>query len=588
MHCHCGTSFRHKVKTMPIHNNDIVNMFNQTADLLEIKGENQFRIRAYRNAAQTIQSLTRSAAELIAEGEDLSGYPGIGKDLAGKIKQMVETGHFLLLEELKTEIPAELTELMAVVGLGAKRIARLYRELRITGLDTLEKALDSGELSGLEGFGQKTEENIRREVQRMKKNRAKRLRLNIAEEIAVPLCAYLKQAKGVKKIDIAGSFRRRKETIGDLDILATCHRNSDIMEHFTRYEDVEKVLSKGTTRSSVLLRSNLQVDVRVVPQVSYGAAMIYFTGSKEHNIALRKIGIQKKYKLNEYGVFKGHQRVAGKTEAEVYQTLNLPYIEPELRENRGELEAAQQNKLPKLITLEDIRGDLHVHSKYTDGRNTIEEMAQAARDIGYEYIAITDHSQHVTVAGGLKPDQLRKQMREIDKLNEKLDGIVLLKGAEVDILENGKLDLPDDVLKDLDLRVCSIHYQFNLPRDKQTARVLRAMENPYFNILGHPTGRLINERSPYDIDLEKIIKAAKDNGCLLELNAHPDRLDLTDTYCKTAKESGVKVVISTDSHHTGHLKFMPFGIGQARRGWLEAKDAANTKTLKQLKKLLKR
>ena len=573
---------------MPVHNSDIAEILNQTADLLEIKGDNPFRIRAYRNAARTIESLSQSAAELISEDGDLSKYSGIGKDLAGKIREIVETGDFKLFKDLKKEIPLELSSLMRVSGLGAKRIAALYKELNITSLNKLKKAVDSGKVAGLEGFGGKTEQNIREEIKRLEKEETARTKLIVAEEIAQPLVDYLKKAKGIKDIAIAGSFRRRKETVKDLDILVTCKRGSNIMDHFTKYEDVRKVISKGKTKSSVLLRSDFQVDVRVVPQVSYGAAMVYFTGSKEHNIAIRKIGVKKKLKINEYGVFKGHKRLAGKTETEVYKKINLPYIDPEIRENRGEVEAAKKDKLPDLITLDDIQGDLHTHSNYTDGRNTIEQMAKAAKEMGYRYIAMTDHSQHVTVAGGLKPKDLRKQFEEIDKINEKLKNFTILKGCEVDILEDGELDLPDDVLKELDVRICSVHYKFNLSKKKQTERVIRAMDNPWFNILGHPTGRLINERQPYEIDIEKVIKAAKEKGCLLELNAHPDRLDLSDIHCKMAKESGVKIVISTDAHQTDHLQYMKFGIGQARRGWLEAGDVANTKSLTQLKKLLKR
>jgi len=573
---------------MPIHNSDIADILNHTADLLEIQGENPFRIRAYRNAARTIQNLSKSVAELISENGDLTKYSGIGKDLAGKIEEIVKSGSFRLLDDLKKNIPEGLSQLIDVSGLGAKRVAKIYKELKISGLDQLKKAVDSGKIRDLEGFGKKTEQNIKEELERLGKEQTKRTKIATAGQIAAPLVKYLKRAKGIKDITVAGSYRRRKETVRDLDILVTCNRCSNIMDHFTDYEDVQKVISKGKTRSSVLLRSDFQVDVRVVQQVSYGAAMVYFTGSKEHNIAIRKIGIKKKYKLNEYGVFKGKKRVAGKTESEVYKKINLPYIEPELRENRGEIKAAQNNRLPKLVERDDIKGDLHTHSSYTDGRNTIEQMARAAKKMGYQYIAISDHSQHVTVAGGLKPKDVRKQIKEIDKINDTLKGFIILKGIEVDILEDGRLDLPDDLLKQLHVRICSIHYKFNLSKQKQTERIIRAMDNPCFNILAHPTGRLINERYPYDVDMEKIVKAAKEKGCLLELNAHPDRLDLNDIHCKMAKEIGVKVVVNTDAHQTDHLNYMRFGIGQARRGWLEAEDVANTKSAKQLMKLFKR
>ncbi len=573
---------------MPVHNSHIADVLNETADLLEIKGENPFRVRAYRNAARTIESLGQAAAELIEQGKNLADLPGIGEDLAGKIEQIAKTGDFDLLTELKAQLPEELIELLAIPGLGAKRIAQIHHQLKVSSVDDLKAALDAGKIGRLEGFGKKTEQNIREELEKLSRRPPVRTLLFRAEEIAASLAAYLKKAKGVKDITLAGSFRRRRETVRDLDILATCTKDSNIMDHFVRYDNVQKVISQGRKRSTVMLRSDFHVDVRVVPEVSYGAAIIYFTGSKEHNIAIRKLGIQNDLKLNEYGLFKDRKRIAGKTETEVYKTLGLPYIAPELRENRGELEAAQKDRLPKLITLEDIKGDLHVHSTYTDGRHSIEQMARAAKKRGYPYIAIADHSRHVSVAGGMGPDAVRKQIDEIDELNEKLTGITILKGIEVDILEDGTLDLPDDVLKKLDLCVCSLHYKFNLSKQKQTDRVLRAMDNPHFNIFAHPSGRLINQREPYELDMEQIFKAAGVNGCRVELNAHPDRLDINDLHCKMAKDMGVGVVISTDAHQTEHLDYMRYGIGQARRGWLEPDDVINTRPLDSLKRLLKR
>jgi DNA polymerase (family X) len=409
--------------------------------------------------------------------------------------------------------------------------------------------------------------------------REQRIKLSVAQDIAVPLLDYLEKCEGVKQITIAGSYRRRKETVGDLDILVSAKKDSPVIDRFTEYDEVVEVISKGKKRSTVRLRSGLQVDLRVVPAVSYGSALHYFTGSKAHNIAVRKIGIRKGYKVNEYGIFKDEKRVAGRTEQEVYARMGLPYIEPELREDRGELQAASKGALPDLVRLEDIRGDLHAHTKATDGRNTLRQMADAAAEKGYEYLAITDHSQHVTVAGGLDQQRLLEHIKAIDKLNDRLDSIRLLKSIEVDILDDGSLDLPDKVLKQLDLCVCSIHYKFNLSRQKQTERILHAMDNPHFNILGHPSGRLINERDGYDIDLEKVLQGAKERGCFLELNANPDRLDLTDDGCLLAREVGVKVAISSDAHAVGDLDFMRFGIGQARRGWLEADDVINTRTL---------
>jgi DNA polymerase (family 10) len=389
-------------------------------------------------------------------------------------------------------------------------------------------------------------------------------------------------------MEIAGSYRRRKETVGDLDILATCKKGSKVMDSFVEYEDVEKVLSKGKTRSSVVLRSGIQVDLRVVPQVSYGAALHYFTGSKEHNIAVRKMGVKKNLKINEYGVFRGEKRIAGKTEKEVYKQVALAYIEPELRENRGEIEAAKKGQLPPLIKLKDIRGDLHTHTKSTDGRYKLEDMAKAAEKRGYEYFAVTDHSKHVTVAKGLNAERLARQIEEIDRLNQKMKGIRILKSIEVDILEDGSLDLPDSVLKELDLVTASVHYKFNLSQEKQTERIIKAMDNPLVNIFCHPTGRLINERRPYEVNIERLLEAAQERGCFLELNAHPDRLDLNDAHCKLAKDMGVKVAISTDAHSIDDLDLMRFGISQARRGWLEAEDVLNTRRWEELKKLLKR
>lgn len=574
---------------MPTHNKDIADIFNSVADLLDIRGESQYRVRAYRSAARTIEGLSRSAADMIEQGEDLSKLSGIGKDLAGKIEQIVDSGRLPLLEQLKADMPGELGDLMRVPGLGPKRVARLHDELDVTTLDDLEEAAEQGRISEMEGLGKKTEERIAEEVSRMQQAPEQRLKLARAEQIAEPLVEYLGEPDDVKDIIVAGSYRRRKETVGDLDILATCKRGSDIMERFTGYEDVRNVVSKGETRSTVVLRSGLQVDLRVVPQVSFGAALQYFTGSKDHSLSLRRIAQKRKLKLNEYGVFKGDERVAGRTEEEVYAEMGLSYIEPELRENRGEVEAARKkNQLPDLVTLEDIRGDLHVHTKRTDGHHAIEELVAAAGERGYSYIAISDHSQRVTVAHGLKPKQLREQMAEIDAVNRKDTGVTVLKSIEVDILPDGSLDLPDDVLAELDLTVCSVHSKFDLTRKQQTKRICKAMENPHFRILGHPTGRLINEREAYDVDMEEIMKTAEETGCVLELNAHPDRLDLDDTACRMARDNGVKVAISTDTHRIDDLAFMRFGIGQARRGWLAARDVVNTSRLDELRELLQK
>jgi len=556
---------------------------------LEIKGSNPFRIRAYRNASRTIGGLSKDISDLISREEDLTGYPGIGKDLAGKIEQVVTTGKLKLLEQLRNQLPGELSKLMDISGLGPKRVATIYHEFDISRPEELCKAAEAGEIRKLPGFGRKTEQNILEQAERLAREQTHRLKVAEAEQFAEPLVDYLKKANGLKDIATAGSYRRRKQTVGDLDILATCKEGSKLMERFVKYEDVDKVVSKGKTRSTVLLRSGFQVDLRVVPQVCFGAALMYFTGSKDHNIAIRKIAVKKNLKLNEYGLFKGKKRIAGKSEDQVYERLGLSYIEPELRENRGEIEAVREGKgLPDLLTLDDIRGDLHIHTKYTDGHNTIKQMAETAKERGYDYIAITDHTKHLTVAGGLNVKSLHKQMKEIEKVNDNIKNFAILKASEVDIMEDGSLDLPDSILKELDLTVCSVHYKFGLSKEKQTKRIIKAMDNPNFNILAHPSGRLINARQPYQVDMEKIMKTAKETGCFMELNAHPDRLDLDDVNCRMAKELGVKIVLSTDAHSIDGLDYMRFGVGQARRGWLEADDVLNTIAVTKLKKELKR
>lgn len=575
---------------MPMHNSEIADMFDEMADLLEIGEANEFRVRAYRNAARTVSGLPQNIADMVKGGEDLSELPGIGKDLAGKISQIVETGKLAQLEELRQNVPEELIELTHLAGLGPKRVKVLYEDLGISSLEQLREAAESNKISQLPGFGTKTEGKIVEAIKRRsaEKGDKKRYKLPVVEEMAAPLLDYLRKVKGVKTVDIAGSYRRKLETVGDLDILAICKKGSEGMDSFVNYEDVKEVVSKGTTRSTVILRSGLQVDLRVIPEVSYGAAMHYFTGSKAHNIAIRKMGVKKGLKINEYGVFKGNKRTAGRTEEEVYKKVGLPYIEPELRENRGEIEAAQKGKLPDLVTLEDIEGDLHMHTNATEGHDSLEEMAKAAVKKGYQYIAITDHSKHLAMTKGLDEKRLAQQIKEIDQVNRKSKEIVVLKGIEVDILEDGSLDLSDEILKELDLVTGSVHHKFNLPQEEQTERILRAMSNPYFTILAHPSGRLINEREAYDVDMERIIKAAKDKGIILELNSQPERLDLTDTYCKMAKEMGVLITISTDAHSTGNLEFMRYGVYQARRGWLEAGDVLNTRNIKELKRILGR
>ena len=575
---------------MPIHNNDVADIFDEVADLLEIRDENAFRVRAYRNAARTVGGLSRSVAELAADEKGLEGLPGIGKDLSDKIRTIVKTGKLPLLEDLKRELPEGLSTLMKVRGLGPKKVAALYKELKVASLADLKKAASEGKIRELPGFSVKTEQALLDELGRTKitEDGPERFKLAVAEQIVTPLYEELKKVKDVEDIAIAGSYRRRAETVGDVDILVAAEKSPAVMDEFVRYDDVQKVLAEGGTKASVLLRGGLQVDLRVVSKKSFGAALHYFTGSKSHNIAVRIMGVKRKLRINEYGVFRGKKMIAGRTEEGVYKQVGLPYIEPELREDRGELQAAAAGKLPHLVRLEDIKGDLHTHTKATDGRYSAEQMAEAAKKRGYGYLAVTDHSKHVTVARGMDAARLAMAVKEIDKLNGKLKGITLLKSIELDILADGSLDLPDGILGELDLVVCSIHYNFNLSKDKQTERVIRAMDNRLVNVFCHPSGRLINERPPYEIDLERLMKAAVERGCYLELNAHPDRLDLDDVHCQRAKKMGLKLAISTDAHSTDDLDLMRFGIGQARRGWLEPGDVINTRPLAELRKLLKR
>lgn len=579
---------------MPIHNEDIVVIFDEMADLLEIEDANPFRVRAYRNAARTVRGMGQELSSMLANGDDLTRLPGIGKDLAAKIEEILASGHAKALDKLHKEVPASLEALLKIPGLGPRRVKLLYQDLHIKTLKQLENAARRGRLQKLPGFGAKSEQRILESIT-AHRSTEKRFLHNVARNYAEPLVAYLKAVTGVKEVVVAGSYRRGKETVGDLDILVTAEANSPVMEQFTQYDEVDDVVSKGTTRATVFLRSGLQVDLRVVEQKSFGAALHYFTGNKAHNIQIRRLGQQRGLKINEYGVFRvkgklrgeGEERVNGDTEASVFKAVGLPFIPPELRHGRGEIEAAQVKGLPKLITLNDLQGDLHVHTKATDGNASIEEMALAAKQHGLKYIAITDHSKHLTVVHGLDEKRLRKQLEEIDQLNDKLKGITILKGIEVDILENGKLDLPDTILSRLDLVIGAVHSQFRLSRSKQTARLLRAIDSEYFTMLAHPSARLLQEREAIEVDMTRIIEAAKERGCFLELNSQPKRLDLTDIYCQLAKEQGVLISINSDGHSTNCFDLVYGGINQARRGWLGKKDVLNTRPLREVKKLLK-
>ena len=570
---------------MPVLNPDIARIFDEIADLLEIEDANPFRVRAYRNAARLVQGLSNDVKTMVESGEDLTELPGIGDDLAKKIIEIVTTGHCSFLEKLEKQTPPALTELLKVPGLGPKRVKALWHELDVETVEQLARAAQEKRIRSIPGFGEKTEARIQKTLL-AHLAAVPRFPIAIAAPYAAALVHYLQNIPGVRRVVVAGSFRRGKDTVGDLDILATATADSPVMERFTAYEDVAEVLSQGTTRATVILRNKLQVDLRAVDESAYGAALHYFTGSKSHNIAIRRMGQDMGLKVNEYGIFRGKERIAGDTEESVYATVGLPYIEPELRENRGEIQAARAGHLPKLVAMDDLRGDLHAHSKASDGRYSVRDMAAAAKAAGLEYLAITEHSRHLAVARGLDPVRLRRQMDEIDALNRELDGITLLKSIEVDILEDGRLDLPDSILGDLDLVVAAVHSQFDLTSGKQTARILKAMDSPHFTILAHPSGRLIGSREAMDVDMPRVIRHARERGCFLEINAQPERLDLVDSHARMAKEEGVLLAVSSDAHSIYDFANLHFGLQQAQRGWLEKKDVLNTRTLKELRPLL--
>lgn len=572
---------------MPNQNADIAAAFDEMADLLEIEGANPFRIRAYRTAARTIRDLPRDVAGMVEEGTDLTALPGIGEDLAAKITEMVETGTAAAIDEHRKAVPASVRALLGIPGLGPKRVKALYHELGIRTREQLRLAAQEGRVRALPGFGEKTERHILDHLTARPSDEA-RFQLATATRYADALIAHLRAVPGVKQVVAAGSYRRGKDTIGDVDLLVTASTGSPVMDRVVSYPEVEAVLAHGPTKSSVRLACRLQVDVRVVSEKSYGAALQYFTGSKAHNMALRHLAQQQGLKVNEYGVFKGGRSVAGVTEASVYEAVGLPWIPPELRENRGEIEAARAGRLPELVEIGDLKGDLHAHTTATDGRSSLEDMAAAARRHGFEYLAITDHSKRLAMAKGLDPKRLGQELDAIDRLNAGGIGLTLLKGIEVDILEDGSLDLPDEDLSRLDLVVGAVHSHFVLSRRKQTERIMRAMDHRYFTILAHPSGRLIGERPPYEVDMPRVIRHARARGCFLEVNAHPLRLDLIDTDCQMAKEEGVRVCINSDAHGVLDFEHLRYGIGQARRGWLESRDVVNTRSLRALRPLLKR
>ncbi|MDD5417268.1 MAG: DNA polymerase/3'-5' exonuclease PolX [Candidatus Nanoarchaeia archaeon] len=553
------------------------------ADILEIKGED-FKPRAYRKAANTVETLSEDIEQVYKQGR-LMELPGVGEHIAEKIAEIIETGKLKSYEKLKKSVPFDYEELMNVQGMGPKRIKYLYDKLKIKNIKDLEKASKQGKIRNLEGFGEKSEQNILESIEFAKIGRGRML-LGFALPTAEEIIKNIKMADKSAKVDYAGSLRRKKETIGDIDILVSCRNPKKLMEYFTSMKDVAKVLGKGDTKSTVLLKNGLQVDIRVVPDESYGSALQYFTGSKLHNIAVRSIAIKKGYKLSEYGLFSGKKRIAGKTEKEIYSKLGMSYIEPEIRENEGEIELAIKNKLPKLIPYNSIRGDLQMHTKFSDGSNTVEEMALEAKKLGYEYIAITDHTGNLKVAGAMSVKEIPKYMKEIEKA-EKKTGLRILKGCEVNILTDGSLDMPDKVLKDFDIVLAGVHSGFKEDIKTMTNRIINAMENEHVDVIAHPTGRILQKREGYKVDLDKLFDFSKKTKTYLEIDAYPSRLDLDSVNTRRAIQSGCSLFIDTDAHSTEQLRYMNLGVATARRGWAESKDILNTLPWIRLKKRIK-
>jgi len=568
-------------------NQEIAEVFNDIADLLEIKGENPFRIRAYRRAALNIEGLVRNVAETTKD--ELIKISGIGQDLAGKIEEYVKTGRLQFYEDLKKEVPEGLSLLLSVPSLGPKTAKLLFERLKVKDIGTLEKLAREHKLSGLPGIKEKTEENILKGIEMLKRG-IERQPLGKVLPVAKDILQHLKNKAPVKNLSIAGSIRRWKDTIKDIDVLATSQDPKAVMNAFVHLPHVKDILMHGPTKSSVIIHEGLQVDLRVVEEDSFGAALAYFTGSKAHNIRLREMAVKSGLKINEYGIFRerDEKKLGGEKEEDIYRILGLPYIPPELREDSGEIEAAIEGRLPKLVELRDIKGDLHVHSKWSDGSHDFEELIDEAKKRGYEYIAITDHSKGLGIARGLSAERLMEEKKEIDAINKRLKGFRLIVGTEVDIRSSGEIDFPDEILKKMDIVVASIHSGFRQDKEQITKRLVSAIRNPYVSIIAHPTGRLIGERDPYDVDMNEVFKVAKETGTAIEINAYPLRLDLSDIYVKIAREMGVRVVISTDTHVAKQFDYMGYGVSIARRGWLEKKDVLNTLSYNLLIKALRK
>jgi DNA polymerase (family 10) len=562
-------------------NKEIASIFSRIADALEIKGEMQFKVIAYKKASRILEDLTEDI-ETVAKEKGLRKIPGIGEGMAKKIEEYLETGRMKKYAEALSGLPEGLLDLLEIQSMGAKTIHLAHKELGVKNLDDLKKVIEDGSLAKLFGMGDKRVENIKKGIEIYEKAQ-ERIPIYDAITLVEEVIDHLNKAPQIGHISAAGSLRRMKETVGDIDILAAGKKGAEVIRHFTRFPRVSKVLAEGETKGSVLVsteKGERQVDLRIVDESEFGAALQYFTGSKAHNIKLRAMAREKGLKISEYGVFKGQKKIAGRTEEEVYKALGLPFIPPELREDRGEIELALKGSLPQVVEISDIKGDLHVHSKYSDGNLTLKELAELAKKLGYGYIAVCDHSQSARYAGGMAAERLLEQTKEIDRLNRQLKNFKILKGTEVDILFDGKLDFPDEVLKKLDFVIAAIHSGF---KRNVTERILKAMDNPWLSIIAHPSGRLISGREGYDVDLEKVILAAKEKGKALELNAYYDRLDLNEFYLKKAKESSVKIGIGTDTHSAKGLQMMRFGVGIARRAWLQKKDILNCLSYEKLK-----
>lgn len=577
-------------------NIDIARTLRETADLLEIQGANPFRIRAYRNAVRTIDGLTRSLQDLVAAGDDLTELQGVGREMDLHIRELLQTGQLSTLNAVVEEVPRALVELTRLDGVGPKKAKKLYDELGIESVEGLQAGIEDGSVPRLKGFGARSAEKMLRAIEDHRRQQGRFLRSEV-EPYVESLMAWMEKAPGVTRVEVAGSWRRRRETIGDLDLLAAFDGDgTPVVEHFTAFDGAVRVEASGSTKGNIVLRSGLSVDLRVIPEESFGAALHYFTGSKEHNVHIRTLGVKRGLRINEWGVFEvpegvdpdtvgkdGGRRVGGRTEEEVFASVDLPWIAPELREDRGEIGAARESRLPTLIEERDLRGDLHMHSTWTDGRDSIEAMARACAERGYAYMAITDHSKAVTMVGGLTPERVREQWVEVAAAQEAVgDSIRILRGQEVDILRDGSLDQPDDVLAELDVVVASVHSFMDMDRDAMTARVLTAIRHGGVDILGHPTGRLLGRREAYALDVEAVLEACLEADVAVEINANPRRLDLNDRHVARARELGVKVVINTDAHRIGTLDLMRFGVEQARRGWLEADQVLNTRPLDEL------